>query len=377
MKKVLFATTALMLTGSMALADVTIGGNGRFGLLYQETSRDTDTETTISYRLRFNIDASKETDSGVTFGGRIRMQYNSGDTDAIDTIVTGPDGLPVLDLGGDFVFNSAGSSGAGLSAAKIYASYEGMTVEVGNVDTAYDSAALMYNSEIGYLDRSFGDPQGAYYSFSSSPYGVDEADRVGIAFTYSVGEFNGRISWVTPNQFGDTIDTVCDGTIDPTSRVCTGDDTFATFTEDDRADEFGVSADYTFGAFTVSAAGVQNGAGIDDNENYFLGVEYAFADVGAVGLQYFDNGDVAPNDDLDGDLGQQWTLYGNYKFNDIIVKGYIANNNELGDVFGDDGQDTVYGIGADYDLGGATLSGSIAQGYSGNATADVGVRFSF
>ncbi len=45
-----------------------------------------------------------------------------------------------------------------------------MTVEVGNVDTAYDSAALMYNSEIGFLDRSSGDPQGAYFSYSSSPY---------------------------------------------------------------------------------------------------------------------------------------------------------------------------------------------------------------
>ncbi len=79
MKKVLFATTAMMLTGGMALADVTISGNGRFGLLYQETTVDTDTETTISYRLRFNIDASKETDSGVTFGGRIRMQYDNGE----------------------------------------------------------------------------------------------------------------------------------------------------------------------------------------------------------------------------------------------------------------------------------------------------------
>ncbi len=61
-----------------------------------------------------------------------------------------------------------------------------------------------------------------------------------------------------------------------------------------------------------------------DNDNGFIGVEYAFADVGAVGLQYFDNGDL--NGDADGDLGQQFTLYGNYRFNDIIVKGYIANN---------------------------------------------------
>ena len=296
MKKVLFATTALMLTGGMAMAEVTIGGNARFGLLYQETDRDTDTETTISYRLRFNIDASKETDSGVTFGGRIRMQYNSGDTDAIDLLVTdGTIGLPVRDSGGDFVFAQGGTSGAGLNAAKIYASYEGMTVEVGNVDTAYDSAALLYNSELGYLDRSFGDPQGFYYSYSSSPYDVAEQDRVGIAFTYSVGDFNGRISWVTPNQFGDTLDTDLRHRArfdSPTALRQCNDDDFGTLIEDDRADEFGLSADYTFDAFTVSAAYTQDGNGISGNDLGFIGVEYAVGDVGGVGLLWIDNGDV-------------------------------------------------------------------------------------
>ncbi len=265
MKKVLFATTAMMLTGGMALADVTISGNGRFGLLYQETPADTDTETTVSYRLRFNIDASKETDSGVTFGGRIRLQYDNGDEDAIPTLVTTAGGAPILDADGGLVFEDTGSAGAELSAAKLYASYQGMTVEVGNVDTAYDSAALMYNSEIGFLDRSFGDPQGAYYSFNSGPYGADEANRTGIAFTYSVGEFNGRISWVTPNQNGDILNTSCataDIVVGPDGTTCT-DPTYGTVIEDDRDDEFGISADYTFDAFTVSAAYVQNGAGID------------------------------------------------------------------------------------------------------------------
>jgi outer membrane protein OmpU len=134
----------------------------------------------------------------------------------------------------------------------------------------------------------------------------------------------------------------------------------------------------------VSAAYTQNGAGIDENDIAFVGTEYAFGDVGAVGLQYFDNGDITSGDpapgtkDL-GDLGQQWTLYGNYKFNDIIVKGYIATNDAAiyDSAVCKDCNDTVYGIGADYDLGGATLSGSIAEGYSGDATADIGVRFSF
>jgi len=375
MKKVLFATTAMMLTGGMALADVTISGNGRFGLLYQETSgRDTDTETSVSYRLRFNIDASKETDSGVTFGGRIRLQYDNSDEDSVSSPLLNELGDVILDANGDPVYTDTGQAGAELNAAKIYASYQGMTVEVGNVDTAYDSAALMYNSEIGFLDRSYGDPQGAYYSYSSSPFDVAEKDRMGIGFSYSVGEFNGRISWVTPNQYGDVLNTTCDE-FDPLDAAICTDPTFGTIISDDREDEFGISGDYTFDAFTVSAAYVQNGAGIDGNDNAFIGVEYGFNDLGAVGLQYFDNGDV--NGDAEGSLGHQFTLYGNYKFNDIIVKGYIANNDAsyIDDL--EDGQDTVYGIGADYDLGGATLSGSIQQGYSGDMTGDIGVRFSF
>ncbi len=377
MKKVLFATTALMLTGGAALAEVTIGGNGRFGLLYTDQSGSELNETIVSYRLRFNIDASRETDSGVTFGGRIRMQYSSGDTDANDRLITAVNGAPLLDADGNLVFGTEGSSGAGLSAAKLYASYEGLTLEVGNVDTAFDSAALLYNSELGYLDRSFGDPIGSYYSFSSSAYDASEADRLGIALTYSIGDFNGRISWVTPNQTGQIRNLSCDpADITVAGGVTTcNDPTYGAFIDDPRSDEISLSGDYTFGDFIVSAAYYNNGAGIEDNEGWFLGGEYNFQDMGAVGLLYIDNGDLVPDDDAFGDLGETWTLYGNYKINDVVAKGYIAYNSELGDI--DGGESTVFGIGADYDLGGATLSGSIQQGFNGDATADVGVRFTF
>ncbi|PZQ95433.1 MAG: hypothetical protein DI533_19130 [Cereibacter sphaeroides] len=359
MKKVLFASTAMLLSGGMAMADVTISGNGRFGLEYNEQDSfiaETDegpatidpNETTISLRLRFNIDASKETDSGVTFGGRIRMQYASGDSDY------------------------AGESGAGLSAAKLYASYGGMRLEAGNVDTAYDSAALMYNSEMGFKDSSAGDPQGSFYSFNSTPYGIGQTDRMGVAFTYSVDAFNVRLSWVNADQTR----TITDYYL--TDEDAKFFEAAAGFGYDD---EYGISADYTFDAFTISGAAVMNGNGISDNDQFFLGGEYAFADVGAVGLQYFDNGQTQEftydedgfiNGVTDYDVGSQFTLYGNYKFDQVIVRGYISNLDN------DDVEDsTVYGIGADYDLGGATLSGSVRSGYNGNYSADVGVKFTF
>jgi outer membrane protein OmpU len=343
MKKVLLASSALMMVAGAAMADVKISGSGRAGLVYNENPGsvffdlngngvfdigEPVTErkgTQVSYRLRFNVDASKETDSGVKFGGRIRFQDNT-----------------------------AGQ--ASFSAAYVYAESGGFRVEVGNSNTAYDSAALMYNSEIGYLDRSFGDPQGTYFSFSSGGYRGTTPNRVGVFVSYTSGDLNVQASAVDADQ---TIE----------SGFVTGDET-----------EIGVSGSYKFGAVTVAAAAVMDGAGIDGNDQYYIAGEYAINDSANVGLQYFDNGDWNTTDVFGvtstGDNGQQVTLYGNYKLaNGVTIAGYIANNDALGKVPG--GNDTAYGIGASYDLGGATLAGAIHQGYSGNTTADVGVKFSF
>ncbi len=314
MKKVLFATTALVLTAGVASAEVIVSGSARAGLVYFDNVAPGANSTLVSYRLRFNVDASKETDSGVKFGGRIRFQ----DTES--------------------------TASASFSDAYVYAEANGFRVEVGNANTAYDSAALMYNSEIGYLDRSGGDPQGSYFSFSS---GATAAQYVGVYVSYTVGDFNVQASVVNPDQTGLT----------PGVQ-----------------NETGISASYKFGQFTVAAAAVQDGLGIAGNDNYYIAGEYALNDATNIGLQYFDNGDT--NGALAGDNGQQITLYGNTKLaNGITVGGFIANNDQLGNVPG--GSDTVYGIGAGYDLGGATLAGSIQSTYAGDTTADVGVKFSF
>jgi outer membrane protein OmpU len=323
MKKVLIASTALTLIGGAAMADVLISGSGRAGLVYTENNAPA-ADTVVSYRLRFNIDASKETDAGVKFGGRIRIQNGSN--------------------------TSGGGNGAtNYSGAYVYAESSGFRVEVGNSNTAYDSAALMYNSEIGFLDRSFGDPQGSYYSFSSGPVSTG---YVGVYVSYSAGDFNVQGSAVEPDQTGANLSA-------PTET------------------EFGMSASYKFSGFTVSGAFVNNGAGNNNNDHYFLGGEYAINSNANVGLQYFDNGDNNPG--VTGlDAGQQWTLYGNYGLaNGVTLAGYIANNNELGKAAAGGTDSTVYGFGASYDIGGATVAGAIHSNYSGDITADVGVKFSF
>lgn len=314
MKKVLFATTALVLTAGMAMADVKLSGSGRVGLTYNDSRDDLNpllNNTLIETRLRFNIDASKETDSGVTFGGRIRMQSDEG------------------------------SANATLSGAYVYAEIAGFHVEVGNTNTAYDSVALMYNSEIGFVGNSQGDPLGSYNGFASTG-SVGGAAGMGIFVSYSVGDLNARLSYVTTDQTG------------------------ATAVEE----EIGASFDYKFGQFTVALAIAQNGGNIADNDLLFLGAEYALNDSTNVGLLFNDNG----NSTGFGTDVKTITIYGNTKLaSGIGLNGYIASIDS--DVVTP--EDMAIGIGASYDLGGATLAGGIEQRFNGATYADLGVNFSF
>lgn len=296
MKKVLIASTALVLVAGAAVAEVKVGGSGRMGLAYDSTGGG---NTTASYRLRLNFDASTESDAGVKFGGRIRLQDDGSTGNAYN------------------------------SAAYVYAESGGFHMEVGNANTAYDSAALIYNSEIGFRSFSQGDPQGSFYSFSSGGY-TATPNRVGVYASYAVGSFNGRVSYVDPDQ-------TASGTNPETS----------------------VSADYKFGAFTVAAAYAHNGAGIAGKNVSYIAGEYAMGGDANVGAQWFDDG-----------ANNHWTLYGNKKFGAVTAKAFVADSDAAG-------ANTAFGIGADYDLGGATLSGAVQQDFAGETQADLGVSFSF
>ena len=79
MKKILLSTTMLALFAGAASAEVTLSGSGRFGLVYfdSDASGPNDSNTSLSYRLRINVNAKFEADNGVTYGGRIRFQDNN------------------------------------------------------------------------------------------------------------------------------------------------------------------------------------------------------------------------------------------------------------------------------------------------------------
>ena len=308
MKKILLATTVLALTAPLAAADgLELSGYGRFGLDYNSDAPVGTPDSQINMRMRVNIDGSKTTDSGVTFGGRIRLQYQDG------------------------------QDGAALSPAMLYATYEGLRVEVGNSNTAIDSAALMFNSEIGYLNRSFGNPIGGFYAFESGPYGAGEEDRMGVFASYSISGFNLKASYINPDQ--------TDSTTDP---------------------EVSIAADYNFGQFTIAAAYADNAGGADGDQVTYVGAEYALSDIANVGLLYF-NDDPAGAGNV-----ERVTLYGNYKIDAMTLRGYVANDNNV-----DNLTDTAFGLGVDYDLGGARLGADIHRNYAESTIVGLGVRFDF
>lgn len=341
MKKALIASTALVLTAGVAAADVTISGYGRTGVQYYEDGVLTGgfNDSQVISRLRMNIDASTSTDQGVDFGARFRIQWDQN--------------------------NSSRGEGGAVNAGKLYVTSSGLTVEVGNVDTALDSAGLIYASELGSYDRSVGgNALGAFFAYEASPYADD--DRLGIAAIYALDDLEVRASYIDPDQTGEFENVDLYG---------------------DVKEEFSLSVDYKWNdRLELSAGAAMNGAGNDDHDVYFIGARYAVMENARIGLNWIDNGDAgspvglsssdASFDPLNDDLGSTVALYGDYTLADGLtnIEAYIANNSGDWDA---KETDNSFGIGVNYDLGGARLGASLQRDYQERVTADMGVRFDF
>ena len=178
MKKALFATTALVLSAGVAAADVTISGYGRTGVIYYEDGVQTGgfNNSQVISRLRMNIDAATSTDQGVDFGARFRLQWDQN--------------------------NGSRGDGGTTNAGKLYVTSQGLTVEVGNVDTAMDTNGLIYATELGAFDRSVGgNALGGFFAYESSKYG--NVNRVGVRALYEIDNLTVQASYVDPDQTGE------------------------------------------------------------------------------------------------------------------------------------------------------------------------------
>ncbi|WP_424991050.1 porin [Fluviibacterium sp. S390] len=321
MKKILLASTALVVTAGIAAADVKVSGDGRMGVVYYDDAfarvdnYGEEQNWQFNSRIRIKFAASGETDGGMTFGGSIRA----------DNSIGGKNGTE-----GE-VFISSDTFG---------------TLAMGDVDGAAETVVgdldmislqgLFDQNEMLYL---FGanDPSALYtYAWEGLTLGLSLSDDqeyalgagwdggmwgVGLGYEYLPEGGNVQIS------IDDQDITIFRGVNEDTEQLIgQAYVTFANITlkgaygeikqGSQNADQYGVSAIGDFGQFSVAA--------------YYRVLE------GLKGAQIVGGG--------------------------TIQKDKLEN----------------YGIGAAYDLGGgASLVGGIASVFGGDTTGDFGLKFAF
>jgi outer membrane protein OmpU len=296
MKKVLLATTAVVLSVGVASAEVSLSGNARMGLQYDSASGNTRLEK----RMTVNIDGSTETTSGITFGARLRLRSNE----------------------------AANMDAAG---ARVYMKTGAIEVAVGNINGAIESMPGLYDPSVGLTGLGWGglvtNTAAAGYwgwdSYTSSSNGVE-----GIEMIYSGGAFTGHLSY--------SEQTLSSGAA--------------------AEERIGLMGAYTMNDWTFALA-LQDSDN-NANDKIVLTVGGKLGDYG-VGFSIADNDGV-----------QKIALNGSATFGATTVNAYIAKEDTAG-------LDMAYGIGASYDLGGASLVGGISHSEVGVDRADIGVSFSF
>ena len=330
MKKVLFATTALVATAGMAAAEVSFGGFGRFGLFYQENAAG-DNETRIEQRFRLTITGTTTSDNGLEFEGRIRFQTDEN----------GPNTGPAASGGASSV---AQSSAAGFAVTS-----GGFRLDVGHVSNVIDSGDVVNYYGYGIGLTSFIE-QSSMFSNTTVGFGTSGSSFDTVAPTvklrYSVGDFTVSASVTDDAQ---TID------INPATGALTiggGNDSYQ------------IGASYSFGNYAIGAAfGSSETAGGTgpDNDEWLIGFT---GEVGALAFAVIVGDSDAQTD----------TSYG------FSVKYDVGAATEIRFAFSDSGapgDSDAYGIGFRHSLGGGvSLQGGIGDS-AGNTTADLGVIFNF
>ncbi len=228
MKKVLLATSALMLVAGAAAAEVKVSGKGRMGVVYDGN------DAAFSSRIRIIFDASGESDSGLSFGASVR-----NDQSGVGNTANGDSTVWVSGAFGKVTMGDTGNASDSLLGQVSGVGYEGL----GDLN------------EIGFIGR---DVTGAQYDYSNGPW----------AFALGLGQTIDTDALVDTNK---------DGVIDALDADTT-DDEFVSVAVKYSADTYSVGLAYednnsdsqvtligsaTFGAATVKAKVVDRDSAAD------------------------------------------------------------------------------------------------------------------
>jgi outer membrane protein OmpU len=338
MKKVLFATTALIALGSMAAADVRLSGYGRFGLDYNDLNSNSQgdenyngvSDTNITSRLRLQVDMSTETDGGVGFNARVRMQAESRDNTNLSNGVGGPyrliqDPVTLSEIG-------LREDDNGFNGARFGVTYGGLIVNVGNIIGAVENAPGLYTTgtrSAGTGVDGMGFNSLAIKSAGWDAYSSDGQGANGIEALYTVGGFTGHISYSNSNDL----------VIDPVAGIGVPGE-----------ERIGIMLTYSFGDYYVTGAyqdssdGPTTDGGDDINDLWFLAAGGQWGQFG--GKLAYGGNDVTDSFTIEGymDIGAASTLL--LWYNDSSADGAQVGGFDVGVEGG------AFGINYEYDLGG-------------------------
>jgi outer membrane protein OmpU len=289
MKKVLLASTALVLSAGIAAADVSVGGSGRMGIIsnVDDTTTTNIDESDLGFtsRIRISFSASGETDAGLQFGGSIRA----------DNAVGGNAGT----AGSVFISGTFGKISMGdVSGAPEAA--------VGDLSGVGLTGLGDYN-EFVYLSNS--DRPAARWDYTVADLGLHvSADNprddnattadpaLGIAVTYGMGDISAGLGYETTGDVDHIIGGVAAGFGDATVKVIYGSADDSTAADLD-FDQYGMSLDFVSGATTFTAyfrTVEGNGALAGSGSVYGLGVSYDLGGGASIVAGYVDGDDVDP-----------------------------------------------------------------------------------
>ena len=355
MKKLLLASTALVMSAGVAAADVSLSGDARMGLVYNGD----DVEFNSRARVTFTL--SGETSTGLAFGGSFRADQATGAT-------TGE--LGSVFISGEFGRLSMGDvDGAALAAVGDL--YFGSLTGLGD------------RNEMIYINRAVGDEENPFNAALDGIVFGGFKNLPRALYEYSFDGFSVFVSIDNPDvvrAVGD--ETVIIDDVEVPLGFASGDKRASL-----RSASIGLS--YTFDGFTgaigYEEARIKNYDPDGTSETAsakhaiasltyeFSGDFDGFAVKGIYGRAGGDLGSFLS--DTQGAKRNQYGLSAMGTFDEVTVTAF-GNRNFF---------TTDYGIGAAYDLGGgAALTGGIVRlgsnsdlGIESATTADFGLTFSF
>lgn len=367
MKKVLFATTALagLAIGGVASAQgIALFGDARLGLGYNidndggvlttddDGNFDTPDDLRAISRVRFGVNMTGETDSGITFGATIRA----------DNAIGGEGGS------GD---NSGQRSGSvfvsGAWGTLTYGDTNGADEQwVGDVPGNYSLTGLSDFNETLFISnggdfgtdsgRSFADNPDARptvrYDFDIMGFGLSVSSNrdltdIGVGTGYSAdfggGSWTAGIGYYKFDSFDVTSgnETFIVEDVDGNLVEVPGDELFDVF-PDGETWSVGLNADYeafAFGLTYIKLDSDTSQLGEFDAENILVGAAYTF-DAWSVGLVY---GNILSADgelsSLDGD--DSWMLTGQYDLGGgATINGGVRQTYDIVGLGGGDDDDS-------------------------------------